>query len=74
MPLPEEMKLEMFKELLPCCMPIFRHRTVFISMLLLAVFDQDGDKRITNIKENLIYQDTCKKKEKMMFQLKFRTL
>ena len=54
MPLPEEMKLEMFKELLPCCMPIFRDRTVFIFMLLLAVFDQDGDRSITKIKENLI--------------------
>jgi hypothetical protein len=48
------MKLEMFKELLPCCMPIFRDRTVFIFMLLLAVFDQDGDSSITNIKENLL--------------------
>ena len=54
MPLPEEMKLEMFKELLPCCMPIFRDRSVLIFMLLLAVFDQDGDRRITNIKENLL--------------------
>ena len=35
-------------------MPIFRDRTVFIFMLLLAVFDQDGDRRITNIKETLI--------------------
>ena len=54
MPLPEEMKLEMFKEMLPCCMPIFRDRTVFIFMLLLAVFDQDGDKSITIIKDNLL--------------------
>ena len=54
MPLPEDMKLEMFKELLPCCMPIFRDRTVFIFMLLLAIFDQDGDKSITKIKENLL--------------------
>ena len=44
----------MFKELLPCCMPIFRDSTVFIFMLLLAVFDQDGDTSITNIKENLL--------------------
>ena len=54
MPLSEEMKLEMFKEMLPCCMPIFRDRTVFIFMLLLAVFDQDGDKSITIIKDNLL--------------------
>ena len=54
MPLPEEIKLEMFKKLLPCCIPIFRNRTVFIFMLLLAIFDQDGDRRITNIKENLL--------------------
>ena len=54
MPLPEEKKLEMFKELLPCCMPIFNDRIVLIFMLLLAVFDQDGDKSIMNIRESLL--------------------
>ena len=54
MPLPEEMKLELFKELFPCCMPIFRDSDVFIFMLLLAVFDRDGDRSITNIKDNLL--------------------
>ena len=54
MPLPEEMKLEMFKELMPCCMPIFRDRTVLIFMLLLAIFDQDGDNSIARIKDTLL--------------------
>ena len=54
MPLPEEMKLEMFTQLISCCMPIFRDRTVLIFMLLLAVFDQDGEKQIENIRENLL--------------------
>ena len=64
MPLPEEMKLEMFKELLPCCMPIFNDRTVLIFMLLLAIFDQEGDRSIMNIKESLLAILTRYLKEK----------
>ena len=54
MPLPEDMKVEMLKELMPCCMPIFRDRTILIFMLLLAIFDQDSDKSIAKIKDTLL--------------------
>ena len=54
MPLPEEMKLEMFKELMPCCMPIFRDRTILIFMLLLAILDQDANKSVAKIKDTLL--------------------
>ena len=55
MPLPEQMKLEMFKELMPCCMPIFRDRTILIFMLLLAILDQDVDRGVKKIKDTLLY-------------------
>ena len=54
MPLPEKMKLEMIKEMFNCCSPLFRDRTVLIIMLLLTIFDQDGDKTIKKINENLV--------------------
>ena len=37
-----------------CCSPLIRDRNVFIIMLLLTIFDQDGDKTINKIKENLM--------------------
>ena len=55
MPLTEEMKQGMFKELMPCCMPIFRDRTILIFMLLLAIFDEDSDKSIVKIKDTMLY-------------------
>ena len=55
MPLPEEMKLEMFKELMPYCMPTFRDRTILVFMLLLTIFDQDGDKGVEKVKNTLLY-------------------
>ena len=54
MPLPEKIKLEMIKEMFNCCSPLFRDRTVLIIMLLLTIFDQDGDKTIKKINENLV--------------------
>ena len=54
MPLTEEMKLGMFKELMPCSMPIFRDRTILIFMLLLAIFDEDTDKSIVKIRDTLM--------------------
>ena len=54
MPLPEKMKQQMFEELMPCCMPIFRDRTILIFMLLLAILDQDVDRGVQKIKDNLL--------------------
>lgn len=54
MPLPEKLKIEMFEELMHCCMPIFRDRTVLILMILLVIFDEDGNRSIAKIKENLL--------------------
>merc|ERR550519_848219 len=53
LPLPEETKLEVFKELMSCCDPIFKDRTVFIILFLISLFDQDQNQNIRQIKENL---------------------
>ena len=44
----------MFKELMPCSMPIFRDRTILIFMLLLAILDQDANKSVAKIKDTLL--------------------
>ena len=55
MPLLEGKKQEMLEQLIHCCMPIFRDRTILIFMLLLAIFDQDSDKSIAKIKKTLLF-------------------
>ena len=54
MPLPEDTKFEMVKTLLSCCQHIFSDITVIIFMLLLTIFDQDGDKHVGNIRQHLL--------------------
>jgi len=44
----------MFEELMACCMPIFRDRTILVFMLLLTIFDQDGDKGVEKVKNTLL--------------------
>ena len=42
-PLPEHLKLEMYKSLYPNCMPIFQDRTVLILMVLLVMCGEEGE-------------------------------
>ena len=53
-PLPEELKVEMYGELFACCMPIFQDRTVFVLMVLIVIFDQEGSEDIRMLKQRFI--------------------
>ena len=50
----EETKLEMYTELMSCTMPIFKDRTVLILMVLINVFDLDGDKSVKCIQNGFL--------------------
>ena len=54
MPMRDDTKFEMLKTLLSCCRHIFSDITVIIFMLLLTIFDQDGDKQVENIRQHLL--------------------
>ena len=50
MPLPEETKLEMYIEIMSYSKPIFKDKTVIILMILISVFDLEGDQSVKRIK------------------------
>ena len=54
MPVQEETKLKMFLEIMACSMPIFKDKTVIILMILISVFDLEGDLSVKRIRNGFI--------------------
>eukprot|EP00092_Neocalanus_flemingeri_P027141 GFUD01029433.1.p1 GENE.GFUD01029433.1~~GFUD01029433.1.p1 ORF type:complete len:660 (+),score=109.72 GFUD01029433.1:54-1982(+) len=52
-PLPEEMKLELYKSLYDNCMPVFQDRTVLILLVLIVICDMEGHSSVTRIRQNV---------------------
>ena len=54
MPLLEETKLELYTEFMGLTLPIFKDKTVITLMLLITIFDHEGDARVKQIKKGFL--------------------
>ena len=54
MPLSEEKRLELFKELLEWTMPVFQDRTILLLMILLSIFDLENDENVKRVRKYVL--------------------
>ena len=53
LPVPEDHKLKMSACLLGSCMPVFQDKTVLILMVLLVLFDMEGQEGVRKMKQTI---------------------